>query len=82
MVVIGNLLMSVVLNGILGAVYTMVNSLQMIIAYSLLIVEMPANVILVMNQINAIASFDILPSDKIFAYCFDFSTTVLPFVSF
>jgi hypothetical protein len=62
-VVIGNLLMSVVLKGVLGAIYTMVNTLQIMTSYCLLIVPMPANVTLVMTQIKLIASFDYLPTE-------------------
>jgi hypothetical protein len=48
----------------------------------LLIVAMPANVMIVMQRIRTVASFDYLPSDKILAFCFDFSTTVMPNVAF
>lgn len=74
--------MSAVLNGAMGAVYTMINSLQMVMVISLLIVAMPANVNLVMVQINTMASFDYLPSDLILAKCFSFSTALMPLVAF
>ncbi len=60
----------------------MVNALQMLMIYSYLSVPMPANVTLVMLKINTIASFDYLPTDRIFGKLFKFSTTVVPFVSF
>ncbi len=54
--------MSFVMKGAMEAMYTMVNSLQMIMVVSLLVVAMPANVTLVTTQINILASFDYLPS--------------------
>ncbi len=81
-VIIGNFIMSVALKGAMDAMYTMVNSLQMMMVVSLLVVAMPANVTLVMTQINTLASFDFLPSGKIMTFCFDFSKTVMPLVAF
>jgi hypothetical protein len=74
--------MSVFLSGVLGSMYLMVNAFQMLMIYSYLSVSMPANVTLVMSKINTIASFDYLPTDKIFGKLFKFSTTSMPFVSF
>ena len=48
-VVIGNFCVSFFLKGALGAMYTMINSLQMVMTYSYMIVATPANVSLVMN---------------------------------
>jgi len=81
-VIIGNFIMSVAMKGAMDAMYTMVNSLQMMMVVSLLVVAMPANVTLVMTQINTLASFDFLPSGKIMTFCFDFSKTVMPLVAF
>jgi hypothetical protein len=44
----------------------MVNAFQMLMIYSYLSVPMPANVSMVTVKINTIASFDYLPTDKIF----------------
>ena len=54
----------------------------MLMIFSYLSVPMPANVNMVMVKLNTIASFDYLPTDKIFGELFKFSTTVMPFVSF
>jgi hypothetical protein len=64
-VVIGNLILSVFLSGALGTMYLMINSFQMLMSYSFLVVPMPANVTLVMVQINTIASFDYLEADTV-----------------
>ncbi len=47
-VVIGNFILSVFLSGALGTMYLMINSFQMLMSYSFLVVPMPANVTLVM----------------------------------
>ncbi len=60
----------------------MVNAFQMLMIYSYLSVPLPANVNMVTVKINTIASFDYLPTDKIFEKLFEFSTTVMPFFSF
>ena len=80
-VVIGNFILSVFLSGALKTMYLMVNSLQMLMSYSFLVVPMPANVALVMVQINTIASFDYLPTDTLFNYIFEFSETEMPFAT-
>ena len=49
----------------MGAIYTMICTFQMTMVYSFMVVAMPSNVNLVMNQIYMVASFDYLPSDKI-----------------
>ena len=80
--VIGNFFLSLFLKGIMVAMFTMVNSFQMMMTYCYMVVSMPANVVLVMTQINIIAQFNYLPSEWILNYCFNFSKTVMPFVSF
>ena len=81
-VVIGNLILSVFLSGALGTMYSMINSLQMLMSYSYLVVPLPANVTMVMVQINTIASFDYLPTDTLFGYIFEFSEAEMPFATF
>ncbi len=81
-VVIGNLILSVFLSGALGTMYLMINSFQMLMSYSFLVVPMPANVTLVMVQINTIASFDYLPTETLINYIFEFSETEIPFATF
>jgi hypothetical protein len=65
-VVIGNFILSVFLSGALATMYLMINSFQMLMSYSYLVVPMPANVTMVMVQIDTIASFDYLPTDTVF----------------
>jgi hypothetical protein len=60
----------------------MVNSLQMLMTYCYMVVTVPANVLLVMTQVNTVASFDYFPAEYIMNFCFDFSKTVVPFASF
>lgn len=43
--------------------------------YSYLTVQMPANVTMVMRNINSIASLDYLPIETLFSYMFTFSDT-------
>jgi len=43
---------------------------------------MPANVTMVMVEINTIASFDYLPTDSLFEYLFKFSKAEMPFATF
>jgi hypothetical protein len=74
--------MSFFLKSILEAMYTMVNSFQVMMALCYMAVSMPANVVLVMIQINTIASFNYLPTDWIFPFFFNFSKTEVPFFSF
>ena len=62
--------------------YLMINSFQMLMTYSFLVVPMPANVTMVMLHINTIASFDYLPTDTLFGYLFAFSATEEPFATF
>ncbi len=45
-------------------------------------VAVPANVYLVTQKVNDVASFNLLPADQIMAYFFNFSTTVSPNVAF
>jgi hypothetical protein len=47
--VIGTSFMSIFLKGVLGAMFTMVNSFQMMMVFCYMAVLMPANVILVMT---------------------------------
>jgi hypothetical protein len=62
--------------------YHMINSFQMLMTYSFLVVPMPANVTMIMLHINTIASFDYLPTDTLFGYLFAFSATEEPFATF
>jgi hypothetical protein len=55
--------MSIILNHIMARLYSMVNALQMTIATSRLNVSVPANLLLVTQKVNDIASFNLLPSD-------------------
>jgi hypothetical protein len=54
----------------------------MTMVFSFLAFAMPANVTLVMTQVNIVASFDYLPSEKIMKFCFNFTKTVMPLVAF
>jgi hypothetical protein len=47
----------------MGSMFTMVHSFQMMIVYSYMAVSLPANVILVMTQMNIIAQFNYLPTE-------------------
>jgi hypothetical protein len=47
----------------MGSMFTMVHSLQMIMVYSYMAVSLPANVVLVMTQMNIIAQFNYLPTE-------------------
>jgi hypothetical protein len=60
----------------------MVNALQMTSATSRLNVSVPANVLLVTQKVNDIASFNLLPSDQILNYFFKWSPTNIPNVGF
>ncbi len=80
--VIGTFLVSVFLSGVLGSMFLMINSFQMLMIYSYLTVPMPANVTMVMVEINTIASFDYLPTDSLFEYLFKFSKAEMPFATF
>jgi hypothetical protein len=74
--------LSIVMKGALGAMYTMINSFQMVMSYSLLNVSTPANVLLVMTNLKVIATFDYLPTEKIMGFCFTFTATVMPSFAF
>jgi hypothetical protein len=53
--VFGNFILSAVMKTALGAMYTMINSLQMVMVISLMVVAMPANVTLVTTQVNIVS---------------------------
>jgi hypothetical protein len=78
----GNFFLSAIMKAAMGAMYTMINTFQMTMVFSFLVVAMPSNVNLVMTQIHTVASFDYLPSEKIMKFCFDFSKTTMPLVNF
>jgi hypothetical protein len=62
--------------------WTMINSLQMIMTNCLLNVPMPANVFLVMTNLATVSSGEILPSDQILPEIFNFSPTEIKDVGF
>ena len=66
----------------MGAIYTMALTFQMLMVYSFGVVTMPANVNMVMNKIYTMAQFDYLPSEKIMQFCFNFSKATMPLVAF
>jgi hypothetical protein len=47
----------------MGSMFTMVHSFQMMMVYSYMAVSLPANVVLVMTQMNIIAQFNYLPTE-------------------
>ncbi len=47
----------------MGTMFAMVNSFQMMMVLCFMVVSMPANVILVMTQINIIAQFNYIPTE-------------------
>ncbi len=82
LLVVGTFMMSYLLKNILGSMFTMVNSFQMLISLCLTVLAMPANVTLVMTQLNAIAGFNYLPTEWLLNFSFNFSKTEVPFASF
>ena len=54
----------------------------MLMALCYTILSMPANVVLVMTQLNIIAGFSYLPTEWLLKFCFNFSKTEVPFASF
>lgn len=66
----------------MARMWTMINSLQMIMTNCLLNVPMPANVFLVMTNLATVSSGEILPSDQILPEIFNFSSTEVKNVGF
>jgi hypothetical protein len=54
----------------------------MLISLCLTVLAMPANVTLVMTQLNAISGFNYLPTEWLLKFSFNFSKTEVPFASF
>ena len=80
--VIGTYSMSISLNYIMSKMYRMINALQMTMATFRLNVAMPSNVYIFTQKVNDLASFNLLPTDQIFAYFFKWSDTSLPNTGF
>jgi len=53
--IIGNFLLSAFLKNVMGAIYTMALTFQMMMVYSFMVVALPSNVNLVMTKINTMA---------------------------
>jgi hypothetical protein len=66
----------------MGQMWSMVNSLQIILSYQLLEVQMPGNVIMVLTNLASVASFDVFPTDDIMSFLFNFTPTTAPGVGF
>jgi len=59
----------------MGQIWSLVNSLQMLMTNCLLNVPMPGNVFLLMTNLNTLSSGDLLPSDEILSNIFNFTPT-------
>ena len=51
----GNFFLSAVMKSAMGSMYTMIHAFQMAMVNSFMVVAMPANVDLVMNQMHTVA---------------------------
>jgi len=53
--IIGNFFLSAVMKSAMGSMYTMIHTFQMTMVFSFMVVAMPSNVDLVMNQMHSVA---------------------------
>ena len=74
--------MQVFLSGSLDQMWMIINSLQVVLAMQYLQINKPANVNLIMNEVDDIASFNVFPTKTILDYFFTFTTTELPGIGF
>jgi hypothetical protein len=62
--------------------WLMINELQIVLAMQYLQISIPANVNLIMNEVDNIASFNVFPTTTIMTYLFTFTITKMPGVGF
>ena len=62
--------------------WMVINSLQIVLCMQYLQINMPANVNLIMNEVDNIASFNVFPTSTVMTYFFTFTTTKMPGVGF
>jgi hypothetical protein len=77
-----NVVLQVVLSGSMAQMWSMVNSMQIILTYEILNLPMPGNVIMVMNNLADLCSFNVFPTDDIMDFLFNFTPTDPPGVGF
>ena len=63
--VIGNFVLNLIMSSSLNLLWSMINTQQLIVLMPCFDVQMPANVQIFFNQINKIASFDIIDVDPL-----------------
>mmetsp|Transcript_39890 Transcript_39890/g.29426 ORF Transcript_39890/g.29426 Transcript_39890/m.29426 type:complete len:103 (+) Transcript_39890:99-407(+) len=74
-VVIGNAILNIVLSSSLSLLWGMINALQIIVNIPLFTISFPANAKMFYSFIVSIATFDIIPMDKIEEKFFSFTKT-------
>jgi hypothetical protein len=64
-VTVGNFILNLLMSSSLNMMWSMINNQQLIVLMPCFDLQMPANVQMLFNQINKIASFDIVDIDPL-----------------
>lgn len=70
--VFSNFLINLALSSSLNLLWSMVNTLQIIVHMPLMNIAMPLNAYVVSKILVSVASFDVIPTDLIYEYVFNF----------
>jgi len=70
--VVGNLLLNIVMSASMNLLWSLVNTLQVIVSLPLLNVNFPPNAFLLSTVLNKIANFNVIPMEEFNASILDF----------